>query len=210
MTARDTSATIPLESPSAVLILCREMPPIGGGAGAVALALAREYARQGYHIHYVTMHFGDLPEYEHIGPNIEVIRIRCGRKRQDSSYLLEMLRFVVAARTRLRDLCQKIQPVLIHAHAILPEGLLAISATRWSENATLIVTSHGSDVPGYNPDKFKLAHTVLKPLWNSIVSTCDILTAPSNHQANLIRSHRPAQKVQVIPNGVDARTFDGD
>lgn len=190
-----------------VLVLCRELPPIGGGAGAVALNVAREYVRSGYKVCYVTMHFGKMKTHEVIESSIEVWRVRCGRRHQDSSYVWEMLRFVLAALGLIYSIMKKRKVTFIHAHSIVPEGILALFAKSLNRKCPIMVTSHGSDVPGYNTDRYQIIHAVVKPIWHFLIKRIDILTAPSHYQANLIRQNRLGQEVRVIPNGVNPQLF---
>ncbi|MCP4326897.1 MAG: glycosyltransferase family 4 protein [Alphaproteobacteria bacterium] len=184
-----------------ILVITREIPPIGGGAGHVALNLAINLAERGHDIVIVTMHFGDLPPVETRG-KIVIHRVRCGRKNQDSSYLLEMLRFLRRARPLVRKLLAEHNCDLIHAHAILPDGLIGSGF-----DAPLVITAHGSDVPGYNPDNFGLAHRVMAPVWQRTLSRAAALVTPSRSLADLVESKRPSQQITVIPNGIDAETF---
>jgi len=46
---------------------------------------------------------------------------------------------------------QKIAFDLIHAHFIFPDGVLAFLLSRLT-GLPYLITAHGSDVPGYNPD----------------------------------------------------------
>src|SRR5690606_40028015 len=123
------------------------------GAGAVASELMKQYAAQGHLVHYLTMAFGDLPAYEERGQRIVIHRLECGRKNQDSSYLLEMLRFALRSRGFLRDRAQREHFDLVHAHAIIPDGMIG----SWLLDTPLFLTAHGSDVPGYNPERLGLS-----------------------------------------------------
>ena len=55
-----------------------------------------------------------------------------------------------------------------HTHFIVPTGLLARLLKSWT-GLPFVVTIHGSDVPGYNPDRFGLEHRLLGPLWRWIL-----------------------------------------
>jgi len=188
-----------------ILVICREIPPVGGGAGHVAIHLAEEVGRAGHGVDIVTMHFGDLPRFEDRG-SIRIHRVPCGRKNQDSSYLLEMARFNSAARPLAGRIVEESKCDVVHAHAIIPDGLVGAAASKHG-GIPLVLTAHGSDVPGYNPDKFKVAHLLMRPLWHRTLNRTAAVVAPSNHLAAMIRASRPGQAVRVIPNGIRLDTF---
>ena len=71
----------------------------------------------------------------------------------------------------------------------------------------LVVTAHGSDVPGYNPDRFKLAHRLLLPAWKMVTKVIDTIICPSTVIAQLIQQSNPQAKTLVIPNGIDVDRF---
>ncbi|MBM3891840.1 MAG: glycosyltransferase family 4 protein [Verrucomicrobia bacterium] len=184
-----------------VLVICREIPPVGGGAGHVAIHLAEEVAKAGHGVDIVTMHYGDLPRREKRGP-IRIHRVACGRRNQDSSYLLEMGRFVLAARPIIDRLVVEKTFDVIHAHAIIPDGWMGTRpARRWG--IPLVITAHGSDVPGYNPDKFGFAHKLMRPIWKRTLNRAAVVVTPSQHLANMIRAALPA-------DNSDARSRPGE
>jgi len=188
-----------------VLVICREIPPVGGGAGHVAINLAQTLEKQGDgEFHIITMAYGSLPSYENRG-RIHIYRVNCWRRNQDSSYLIEMALFLLRAVPLGRKLIVEKGISLIHAHAIIPDGLIGLLISK--SRVPVVVTAHGSDVPGYNPDKFQFAHRALAPLWHWILKKVDKVVTPSNHLAGLIRKKRPGQEISVIPNGIDVSLF---
>jgi len=189
-----------------ILVVTRELPPVGGGAGYVALNLAETMAQQGHHLHVVTMHFGELPVIEKRG-RLTIYRIRCGRKNQDSSYLFEMIRFVFSAIPVARRLVNSEQCLLIHAHAIIPDALIALCVRG---RRPFVITAHGSDVPGYNPDQFTISHRILRPVWHAVLNSAAEIVTPSSFLASLIKRVRPDQGVARIPNGVADNFFRAD
>src|SRR5690606_38869276 len=92
---------------------------------------------------------------------------------------------------------------LVHAHAIIPDGMIG----SWLLDTPLFLTAHGSDVPGYNPDRFGLAHHAMTPLWHRTLSHARAVVTPSEHLKGLIVARRPGQQVHVIPNGVHLDLF---
>jgi len=188
-----------------ILVVTRELPPVGGGAGHVALHLAEAFAEMGHHLVIVTMHFDNLPLHEHRS-NLQIYRIKCGRKHQDSSYPIEMLRFVFAATRVVRKLIHETRCDIIHAHGIVPDGLIALASTGQSK-CPFILTAHGSDVPGHNPDHFKLLHKLIRPLWNKVALSAKTVVAPSNHLVDLIKISNSRISLNSIPNGIATDLF---
>lgn len=182
-------------------MICREIPPVGGGAGHVALSLANHLCDKGLSIDIVTMHYGDLPEVESRG-DMTIVRVPCQRRNQDSSGLPSMALFLLQGKRRIRTLLQKNRYDLIHAHAIIPDGLLARFACNRS-GTPYVLTAHGSDVPGYNPDQYGFTHQLAAKSWRRALEQAAAVVTPSNHLANLIRKQRLEFPVTVIPNGID-------
>lgn len=186
------------------MVVTRELPPVGGGAGRVALDLAEELGRRGHGVDVVTMAFGDLPAREECG-SVTIRRVGCGRRRRDRSTLIEMLRFRLAAGALVRDLRARRSFQLVHAHAILPDAWIAARA---ADSLPLVVTAHGSDVPGFNPTRFRLAHRLAAPLWRRTLARAGAVVAPSRYLAELLRRARPEQDVTIVPNGIRTDLFD--
>ena len=42
---------------------------------------------------------------------------------------------------------------ILHAHFIFPDGILASLVSKYT-GIPFVITTHGSDVPGYNPDRY--------------------------------------------------------
>lgn len=181
-----------------VLVVSREIPPVGGGAGAVALHLSRTLVQSGHEVHVLTMHFGDLPRRETID-GVVIERLRCGRRTQDSAYLGSMARFVVAARRRVKQLSASGAFDVVHAHAIVPDGAAAIAG-----HLPAVLTAHGTDVPGYDPHRYGRTHRLLAPLWRRVVRRAAVVTTPSEYLASLLA---PWTSATVVPNGIELDLF---
>ena len=186
-----------------VAMICREMPPVGGGAGAVAIQLARELVVAGHEVVYFTMQYGEQTIEEPVD-GVRVLRIPCGRRSVTSARLVEMLRFLWSTRRRLREEHAADPFDVIHAHSILPEG--AIPLLRGFDVRT-VITAHGSDVPGYNLDRYGIVHRLARRPWVRTLERTDVVTAPSAFLSGLIRQALPTQSVEVIPNGIVADLF---
>jgi glycosyltransferase involved in cell wall biosynthesis len=96
---------------------------------------------------------------------------------------------------------------LNHTHFIFPDGFVAY----WLKRLTglpYIITAHGSDVPGYNPQRFKAMHVVLRPAWRKILHAAEVVISPSASLANLIQAQEAGTSVKIIPNGVEPMKLD--
>jgi glycosyltransferase involved in cell wall biosynthesis len=91
---------------------------------------------------------------------------------------------------------------IIHAHFIVPTGLVARAISR-RHAIPYVVTAHGSDVPGYNPDRFALVHRLIRPAWRRVLGGAVAVTSPSHFVCGLIQRHQHVP-VEVIPNAFDS------
>ena len=118
----------------------------------------------------------------------------------------EMLPHEVCAMIRAGKLIRSRGYDLIHAHFLFPDGFAArLLSSRLK--LPLMVTAHGSDVPGYNPDRFMLLHHLLGPVWRYTVAGVDRIVSPNEHLVSLIKQGDPNAPTEVIPNGFDPERF---
>jgi len=191
-----------------VLVVSRESPPVGGGAGYVALHLARELtARHGHTIHMVTMACDDLPRYELLD-GVHIHRVWCGRRQRESSYLHEMMFFLLRAVAFGRKLIRQHQIELVHAHAIIPDGLIALLSS-WGR-VPVVATAHGTDVPGYNANRFAFVHQLLRPVWPLVMKRLSRVVAPSQYIAELLHDSYADYVPSLIHYGIDDGIFNDD
>lgn len=66
---------------------------------------------------------------------------------------------------------------------------------------------HGSDVPGYNPDRFQLQHKLLRPFWKVLAKDPPFVTCHTRALGQLILKSQPKADVVIIPNAVDPAYF---
>ena len=188
-----------------ILTLTYEYPPLGGGGGKVAQGLAEQLAQKGHVVDVITMGFKDLPKLEKKG-KLTIIRLAGIRAKIESCHMGEMLPHELYVLFRASAMLRRGNYDLIHAHFLFPDGFAArILATIFK--LPLMVTAHGSDVPGYNPDRFKLLHHLLNPIWHFTVSGVDRIVSPSEHLITLIKKESDRAPTQVIPNGFDLSRF---
>lgn len=181
-----------------VLSLVYEYPPIGGGGGVVAAALNETLAMYGHEITVVTSGMPDLP-VEETTRGVKVFRTPCWRRRRHYTTSLELLTTLMPAYKKAAEVIERVRPDLIHTHFVIPSGAIAYLLSR-KYGIPYLLTAHGSDIPGYNPDRFGLLHRLLKPFWRRIIRGATLVVSPSNFLANLI-VQTEMMPIRIIPNG---------
>jgi len=188
-----------------VLSFCYEYPPLGGGGAKVAAGLAAELVKAGHTIDLVTMWMPGLRLLESHG-NLTVIRVPCIRLNRNLCRVWEMPLYLAIALPLLCCLCIRHRYALNHTHFIFPDGVLSFITYKLFR-LPYIITAHGSDVPGYNPNRFKTAHRLLAPVWKYVVRAADTIVCPSNSLETLIHRQEPSARTTKIPNGLDTTKF---
>lgn len=188
-----------------VLVLNYEFPPVGGGGGVVCSELGRSLVQAGHDVDIVTMAFSDLPRFELFG-GMRIYRTPAIRLRADICRTPEMATYLFGGLPTVLALVRRRCYDIIHCHFIIPTSPLAWLAGK-AANVPYVVTCHGSDVPGHNPQRFKVAHELLKPSWRLLARSADLLISPSESLKMLIQANCPGVDVAVIPNGFEANRF---
>ena len=190
-----------------ILTVVHELPPIGGGGGRSAFELCRELVAAGHHVDAVTMAYAGLAMEETI-EGVRIFRAPCKRRKPEISYTDEKLSFVWGALPLVRRLSLANAYDVVHCHFIVPAGLIARLLKR-SLGAPYIITCHGSDVPGYNPDYFAFEHRLMVPLWRFIVRGAAHIIAPSQTLCRLIEATgtRRLPPISAVPYGFAAHRF---
>jgi len=185
-----------------ILMLNYEYPPLGGGASPVTKSLSEELVKLGHSVDVVTMGFKGLNQKEEIN-GVTIYRVPSIRKEQSVCQTHEMFSYCLSAYRFLPKLLKENEYDINHTHFIIPTGIVSYLKRR----IPYIITSHGSDVPNYNPDRFGLQHKLLKPLWNKIVKNAMCITTPTEYLKNLILEGCYYDKIKVIPNGIHSEKF---
>jgi len=187
-----------------ILTLSYEFPPLGGGGARVVEGLSRELVRLGHEVDVVTMGFPGLPDYEEM-KGVNVYRLASIRKRTDICHTREMVPHLLSALSHVKRLAATRKYDINHTHFIFPDGVLA-----WTLGHLLglpyVITAHGSDVPGYNPDRFQFQHFLLSPLWQRVVKNAERVICPSVHLQGLFEKNSSTE-TEIIPNGIYADKF---
>ncbi|MDK2907718.1 MAG: L-malate glycosyltransferase [Candidatus Woesearchaeota archaeon] len=179
-----------------------EFPPLGGGASPVSYEIAKGYVRLGHRVTVVTMGYRGLPKHE-VKDGIEIYRVPCLRSKKEICHPWEQLTYNISAKRFLRKHLKHNHYDINHTHFIIPTGIVSLWVKK-KFGIPYIITSHGSDVPGYNKDRFKFLHKFTKPILNVVCRDALIVTVPSNSLRNLIlKNINPdlKKKTIVLPNG---------
>ena len=190
-----------------ILYLNYEFPPIGGGASPVSYEIAKEYVVLGHQVNVVTMKFDDLPSYE-VKEGIHIYRVECLRKEVNMCQPYEQFTFLISAMSFLRKHLLEVQYDVCHCHFLIPTGFLAYWLKR-KYHIPYIITLHGSDVPGYNPDRFQFLHRFTPPLLRRIVENAHRITAGSSYLIDLLLRNVGdfRGKVELIRNGINPNIY---
>ncbi len=186
-----------------ILMLSYEYPPLGGGGSRVVAGLSSELVRLGHSVDLVTMGFRGLPAREEIG-GVRVHRVPCLRRDLHTCTVPEAASYAATALVTAGRLAARCPYDLIHAHFIFPDGLVARAASAIA-GRPYVVTAHGSDVPGYNPERLHRLHALLAPAWRTLVRGAAEIVCPSRSLESLLVQEAPDARVSVIPNGFDPR-----
>jgi glycosyltransferase involved in cell wall biosynthesis len=187
-----------------ILTLNHEFPPVGGGASRVTFELCKALVSQGHQVDVVTMHYGNLPKFETV-KGINVHRTWAIRRRPDIGRFHELATYLPGAIGTTLRLARQNRYDIIHCHFMVPGAPLAWLVSRRT-GIPFIVTCHGTDVPGHNPERFQLAHKMIMPAWRFLANRSPII-APSEYLKKLIIANCPSANVIVIPNGIDTGMF---
>ncbi len=189
-----------------ILVLNYEYPPLGGGGGPVAKMLSEGYVELGHEVHYITMHFKGFPYKEMIG-NVTIHRVKCIRRKPEICTTPEMLSFVINALPYALKLSKEIQFDTVHSHFVIPTSIVALFLKRFRK-LEYIISVHGSDIPGYNPDRFQFEHRFTRPLLKLILRNAAHIVALSGYLKGLVQKNVSKYfPVTVIPNSIDINTI---
>jgi glycosyltransferase involved in cell wall biosynthesis len=120
----------------------------------------------------------------------------------------EQARFLQVARSFLKSHLKDKKYDLVHCHFVIPTGILA----RWIKKKyeiPYVLTSHGSDIPGYNPDRFKALHYLTPPTIRSIIAGADFIFPSSKYLGSMIEKVTGSlgEKLVVMPNGIEKDVY---
>ncbi len=191
-----------------ILVLNYEFPPLGGGASPVGYEISKRYIERGHQVDVVTMGFSALPSFENV-EGMNVYRVWSLRRKKEICQPYEMLSFVLSAIRFLSNRLKTVSYDVCHTHFIIPTGLVALYL-RKKFGLPYIVSVHGSDVPGYNPDRFNFFHKFTAPIIRKVCHNAATIVPLSKYLETLIYPQLNGEadgKIQKIPNGIDPEKF---
>jgi glycosyltransferase involved in cell wall biosynthesis len=189
-----------------ILVVSYEYPPLGGGGAKVVDGLVEKLVHDGMAVDIVTMGFRGL-RWREVDGHRRVIRIPGIRRDHSVCQPHEMVPYLLLAFPVVMWLVLRNKYLINHTHFILPDGLLSAMVKLFTR-LPVVATAHGSDVPGYNPNRFRLLHRILRPVWRWLTSYIDTIICPSKFLRDLIKWHNPEARTTLIANGIDLKRFD--
>lgn len=190
-----------------VLVLNYEFPPLGGWWWMVAFDISKWYVDGWCHVDVITMWFKDLPKYEK-KDGINIYRVKCIRNKKEVCHPYEQLTYLISWYSKAKKLLKQKKYEVCHCHFLVPTGVLAFVLKKkfWLK---YFITSHWSDVPWYNPNRFRLAHKFTPNLLKKIINNAENVVSPSIYLLNLIKRNIKwiNKEIDIIPNWIDTNRF---
>ncbi|OGU77191.1 MAG: hypothetical protein A2V93_12510 [Ignavibacteria bacterium RBG_16_34_14] len=186
-------------------MLCYEYPPIGGGGAKVVQGLTSELVKQGHEVDLVTMGFKNLQSYKKV-KSLNIYYVKCLRLKANICTPFEMITYLISALPLILKLCKKNNYDINHTHFVYPDGILAYIVNKLT-HLPYILTAHGSDVPGYNPNRFVFLHRMILPLWKRIINNSLKVICPSESLQDLVLKVDKNIKTELLPNGINLTKF---
>jgi glycosyltransferase involved in cell wall biosynthesis len=185
--------------PRHILVLNYEYPPVGGGAGQVTQNLCGIFADHGIRQTVIT---GWIPglSWSEQGENLTVIRVPMLKCRRDRTSVVGMASYLLTAFFPLLWIIMNRKIDLIHAHFMLPVGILA-GLSRVIFGVPYIITLHGGDVPGMVPEQTDGLFRFFKKTAIWVSKKANAVVSVSEGLRRLAGKTYPVD-IRVIPNGI--------
>ncbi|MEM2211129.1 MAG: glycosyltransferase family 4 protein [Nitrososphaerales archaeon] len=187
-------------------MLTWEYPPrVIGGISRHVYWICKSMAKVGVEVHVVTLDFPNTPEYEVDGLlHIHRVKVEVG---SPNFYLWVML-FNHFFEKKVGRLINKFGPFdVIHAHDWLT--ITSGVALKHLLSKPLIVTFHSTEMGRSGGLHSPESHMIHGLEWWGSFEAAQVITVSKYMKDELIRLYKlPSDKVQVISNGIDVKTFD--
>jgi glycosyltransferase involved in cell wall biosynthesis len=186
-----------------ILVLNYEYPPIGGGAGTQTRILNECLTKIGYKVVLITSHYKGLPFIE-IKDNYTIIRIPVFRSSKSKGSFIQMLLYDFFALPVSLIVILFFKINLVHAHFILPCGIIAYFI-KIVFNLPYVVTAHGGDVPSHQKEQTSHLFTVFKGLAQRVLNNSDKIHSVSKELSYKLNNDFiiAREKLITIPNSID-------
>jgi len=193
--------------PSSLLLICQGYPPYYGGAEGAAAGIASEAAESaGFNVSVLTSDIGGrLRERETIN-GVSVFRIPAMKREWSRHTVPELLSFYISAIRRLQHVHKDVCPDYVLGVFTMPAGLIALRYSRKFKIPYSVILQ-GSDVPGYQPGRFRLLHPIMRFVARRVWSNAEHVFAVGSPLKELALQTWPEGNIEVIPNGVDTDAF---
>lgn len=188
-----------------LLLSTYEYPPVGGGMGKAARAMARALMRRGYDVTVLTARFGDQERDARDPGEPRVLRLPVLRRHRNRASALEVLSFAASGVLLLPWWARRCRPDATVCFLTIPSGIVAeahrlIGGPRW------VALLRGQDVPGF-PDTPRWMHTVAWPLTWYLWRRAARVVANSQGLADLAHRSAPRLPIRIVPNGIDVERY---
>ena len=183
--------------------------PAGRGTPTRIFHMADQLARRGHQVDVITYHLGDR---ERLGAfrTHRISDIKSYRKLSPGPTLQKLLVVDLYLASSLIGLLRRSRYDVIHAHHV--EGLLAALPARWMFKTPLVFDAHTmleTELPHYDSRRAGRLRTIGRTLDRHLPGRADRVIAVSDEiRLRMIEHGLPAEKVSVVPNGVEEPFFD--
>lgn len=188
-----------------ILIVSHEYPPIGGGGANACLFLSKEFAKKGHNVTILTAKYGKQPENEITQDRIEILRVKCLRKKKESSNFVEMFTFLLSAFGKADKLEKKNKYDICLVFFGIPSGPIALHLKN-KYKLPYVIRSGGGDIPG-TQKRFKYVYMLLSPALRKIWKEAAGIIANSQGLKDRAEAFENRYEISVIENGVDMSFF---
>lgn len=188
-----------------ICMLTWEYPPrVVGGISRHCVGLARELARMGHTVHIITLEFPGAPEYEEEeGVKIHRTRIELGHP----GFIIWVLLFNHFMEKKIADIAGRERFDVIHAHDWLVAPA-SISSKHYLK-VPLVATIHSTEVGRshglHGPDSYLIDGF---EWWLTYEAKRVIVASYSMKREVEEHFHLPSEKIDVIPNAIDASKYE--
>ena len=188
-----------------ILIVSHEFPPIGGGGANACLFLSKEFVKKGHDVTILTAKYGQQPEIEVTEDSVEIHRVKCLRKKVESSNFVEMFTFLMSAFGKADKLEKQKQYDICLVFFGIPSGPLALYLKK-KYKLSYVIRSGGGDIPG-TQKRFKYVYMLLAPALRKIWKEAAGIVANSQGLKERAETFENRYEISVIENGVDMSFF---